>query len=324
MTVTRPAEITFPPDAKTILLVDRTRMENGAVNILEGLLTGELPADDRVAAQEAVVSLKNRLATSPRFAVKMFPDRMKGNSLTSAFPQALDWAIVHQLCTSNGADVVVALEIFDSDFIVTNGTRLKKKTEGEGAKKREVEYTEYYAQGVGNVKMGIRAYHDKSKSILDQQLFTESKSWEAVGKNALDAAALLISKSEANRYLAAAVGSDYAYKISPLPVRLSRSFYGKSKHAPSVATGTRYADVNQWQQAIDSWKQGLNNASQKDAGKLAYNIAVGYEVLGEYGSALTWARDAYTRYGNNIAREYVRQLEGRISDEKLLKKQMGE
>jgi len=323
MTVTRPAEISFPSDAKTLLLVDRTKMENAAANILEGILTGELPADDLAAAQEAVVSMKNRLENSPRFAVKMLPDRMKGNSLTSAFPPALDWAIINQLCTVNNADVVVSLEIFDSDFIITNGTRIKKKSEGEGANKREVEYTEYYAQGVGNVKMGIRAYHNKTKTILDQQLFSDNKTWEAVGKNAMDAAALLISKSEANRYLATAVGSDYAYKISPLPVTLSRDFYGKSKHTPAVATGTRFADVNQWEQAVDSWKDGLKNATGKDAGKLAYNIAVGYEVLGEYGTALTWARDAYTRYGNTAAREYVQQLEGRISDEKLLNKQLG-
>jgi tetratricopeptide (TPR) repeat protein len=200
---------------------------------------------------------------------------------------------------------------------------VKKKTEGEGANKREVEYTEYYAQGVGNVKMGIRSYHNKSKSIVDQQLFTETKTWEAVGKNAIDAAALLISKSEANRYLATAVGSDYAYKISPMPVTISRDFYGKSKHTPAMARGTRFADVNDWSKAIDHWKSALSTPNEKDAGKLAYNIAVGYEVLGEYGTALTWARDAYTKYGNNVAREYVGFLEGRINEEKRLNQQMG-
>ena len=164
LSITQPAEITFPAEAKTILLVDRTKFGSGFVNVLEGLLTGEMPTDDRVAAQEALVSLRSKLATSPRFGVKLFPERMVGNSLSGAFPDALSWQDIDRLCTSNGCDIVVALEIFDSDFIVTNGTRVKKKTEGEGAKKREVEYTEYYAQGVGNVKMGFRTYYPKSKT----------------------------------------------------------------------------------------------------------------------------------------------------------------
>ena len=322
LTVTRPAEISFPSDTRTLLLVDRTKFESNAVNTLEGILTGELPADDRVAAQEALVSLKNRLNTSPRFEVKLFPDRLTGNSLTAAFPAALTWAQVNRLCTTNNAEVLISLEIFDSDFIVTNGTRIKKRFEGEGTNRREVEFTEYYAQGLGNLKMGIRVYHNASKTIVDQQLFDEKKSWEAVGKDATDAAALLISKSEANRFLARLIGDDYAYKVAPLPITIDRDFYGRSKHCPAVATGTRYADVNQWAKAIDEWKAGLNTAETKDAGKLAYNIAIGYEVLGEYGTALTWARDAYTKYGNKPSREYSSMLEARIRDEKLLKQQM--
>lgn len=322
LSITQPAEITLPSEAKTILLVDRTKFGNGFVNVLEGLLTGEMPTDDRVAAQEALVSLKNKLAVSPRFGVKLFPERMIGNSISSAFPEALTWPDVERLCSTNSCDLVVALEIFDTDFIVTNGTRVKKKTEGEGAKKREVEYTEYYAEGVGNIKMGFRAYYPKTKSIVDQQLVSENNRWEATGTNATDAAALLISRSEANRSLATAVGRNYAYKISPMPVTISRSFYKKSKHAAGVEVGSRFADVNKWENAIDVWKGAVPNAPVKDAGRLSYNIAVGYEVLGEYGTALTWAQDAYTRYGNNLARQYVQELEARIREERLLNKQL--
>jgi hypothetical protein len=103
---------------------------------------------------------------------------------------------------------------------------------------------------------------------------------------------------------------------------VSREFFGKSKHVPEVAAGTRYADVNKWQDAINQWKAGLAKADEKDAGRLAYNIAVAYEVLGEYGTALTWAQDAYTKYGNKEAKNYVRILENRIEDEKVLQQQM--
>ncbi len=320
---TQPAEITMPLEAKTILLIDRTKFSNQTLNILEGILTGELPADDRVAAQEALVSLKNRLEYSPRFFVKISPDRLEGNSLTQAFPPALSWDVINDLCVKNGAEIVVSYEIFDSDFIVTNGSRIKKRTEGSGNNAREVEYTEYYAQGVGSVKMGIRCYYNTDKTIVDQQLIKRDNTWEATGTTAADAAAALISKSNANKQLAKGIGSDYAYKISPMPVSITRNFYKKSKHIPEVAKGTRYADVNQWKEAINEWKKGLANADEKDAGNLSYNIAIGYEVLGEYGTALTWAQDSYTKYGNKKARDYARSLEDRIYDETILKDQMG-
>jgi hypothetical protein len=321
--VTQPAEITLPSEVNTILLIDRTKFDNKMLNTIEGILTGELPGDDRAAAQEALNSLSNKLGYSPRYSVKILPDRFAGNSMTSAFPQTIPWNRIDSLCKTNNADVVVALEVFDSNFIITHGSRQKKKTESDGKNTREVAYTEYYAQGIGSVKMGLRSYYNKERRIIDQQMIDKKNTWEATGTTALDAAAALISKSQANKHLAKMIGEDYAYKISPMPISVSRSFFGKSKHVSQVETGTRYADVNKWNEAINEWKMGIPKAEEKDAGRLAYNIAVGYEVLGEYGSALTWAQDAYTKYGNKEARDYVRVLEYRIEEEKRLKVQMG-
>jgi hypothetical protein len=292
------------------------------LNTIEGILTGEMPGDDKMAAQEALMNLKNSLGNSPRFNVKILPDRLEGNSMTATFPQALSWDVIDKLCKDNLTEMVVSLEVFDSDFIVTNGSRIKKKSLGEGTNKREVDYTEYFAQGVGNVKIGIRTYYNKDKAIIDQQMINKSNTWESTGTTPMDAIALLISKSNANKYLAAGVGEDYAYKISPMPVRISRVFYGKSKHSPELATGSRYADVNQWNEAINEWKTGLAKARNKEAGYLAFNIAVAYEVLGEYGTALTWAQDSYTKYGNKNGRDYVNSLRRRIDEETILKKQM--
>ena len=322
--VTRPAEISLPSDINTVLLVDRTKFSNKMVNILEGILTGELPEDDKAAAQEAMMSLKNALNNSPRFNVKILTDRLEGNSMTAAFPDALKWDVIDKLCVNNNAEAVVCLEVYDSNFIVTHGTRIKKKSVGEGTTKHDVEYTEYYAQGIGSVKMGIRTYYNKDKSIVDQQMINKNNTWNATGTSVLDAMRLLISKTNANKFLASTVGEDYAYKISPMPYTISRPFYGKSKHIPEVETGSRYADVNQWNEAITSWKNGLKKARKKDAGYLTYNLAIAYEVLGEYGTALTWAQDSYTKYGNKNGRDYVWELRRRMNEEVVLNKQMNQ
>src|SRR4051812_46873653 len=74
--ITQPAEITLPAEANTILLVDRTKFKDKTLNTIEGILTGELPADDKAAAQEALNSLKMKMENSPRFAVKIHPERL--------------------------------------------------------------------------------------------------------------------------------------------------------------------------------------------------------------------------------------------------------
>lgn len=74
-----------------MLLVDRTKFNNKMVSILEGILTGEFPDDDKISAQETMMRLKNKLDYSPRFNVKILPDRLEGNSMTAAFPDALKW-----------------------------------------------------------------------------------------------------------------------------------------------------------------------------------------------------------------------------------------
>ena len=177
LSVIRPAQITFPSDAQTILLVDRTKFKSGALNVIEGILTGELPTDDRVAVQEAMNTLRNTLTNSPRFNVKVFPERLEGNSITSVFPDPLPWEKIDSLCSAEQADIVVCMEVFDTDWIVTRGTRIKKKSVVEGKNTREVEYTEYFAQGVGNIDFGIRACYPKDRTIVDQQMLSDTHTW---------------------------------------------------------------------------------------------------------------------------------------------------
>ena len=235
----RPAEITFPSYVNTLLLVDRTKFDNNTVNIIEGVLSGELPGADKAAAQEAINTLQQTLLASPRFKVIRAAEIMAGNSITQAFPDALAWNKIEALCSQYKTEAVVALEIFDSNFIVTNGIRKKKKTIEEKRVKKEIEVDEYYAEGVANVKIGIRLYDPKPKSIVDQQLATKTKRWEATGNNITDAIKKLIQKTDATLAVSRMAGQDYAYKIAPMPVQLARQYYSKGKNTEQVAAGAR-------------------------------------------------------------------------------------
>ena len=319
----RPAEISVANEIQTLLLVDRTKVDrNDWLQIGEGILTGELPFEDRAAAQESLNQLKNKLQESPRYRVLIASERLSGNSFSAAFPQPLSWDEQERLLRKYEADALVTMEIMDSDFIITNGKRRVTRTVGTGDDAREVEVDEYYAEGVGNLKIGYRFYYPQRREIIDQQLISETNTWQASADSKAAALAALIDKSRATRELAGLAGYDYAYKIAPLPVMLQRNFYVKAKDSEALERGARLAEVDDWQAAIDVWETGLTRAGEKDAGRMALNIAVAYEVLGDFEKAREWAQKAYANYGNKRARAYVGVIQERVRAEQLVREQM--
>jgi len=320
----RPADINIPNEIQSIVLVDRTAYEKDAIGIIEGVITGEGINEDQDGVMTMFSSLQNSLRISPRFDVIMASERLRGQNILGSFPDPLDWRQIDQLTRKYNADALLAIEIFDSNFIVTNGKRKNTRTvEDEDGNKVEEEYTEFFAEGVGNTRIGLRLYDKENRTVIDQDIYTENKTWEASATSLKEALAQLIDKSQATKYLAQSVGNTYARKIAPMPVRISRSYYAKPKKNSYLSKGARQAGVNQWESAISTWKTGLRNTSDtKASGRMAYNIAVGYEILGDLFQAHEWAGRAYVDYGNKNGRSYASQLNNRMITEEILDEQL--
>jgi len=320
----RPADINIPNEIQSIALVDRTAYDRDAIGVIEGIITGEGINEDRDGVMTMFSSLQNSLRISPRFDVVLASERLRGQNILGSFPDPLDWRQVDQLTRKYNADALLAIEIFDSNFIITNGKRKNTRTvEDEDGNKVEEEYTEFFAEGVGNTRIGIRLYDAENRTVIDQDIYTENKTWEASATSLKEALAQLVSKSQATKYLAQSVGNTYAGKIAPMPIRISRSYYAKPKKNAYLSKGAREAGVNQWESAISTWKAGLRNTSDSKAlGRMAYNIAVGNEILGDLFLAHEWAGRAYVDYGNKKGRSYASQLNNRMITEEILDEQL--
>lgn len=320
----RPAEINVPNSIQSIVMVDRSLQERPTLGIIEGVLTGEGVNEDKDGVMALFTSLQNNLRNSPRYEVKVATERLKANSILGSFPDPLEWREVSRLTKQYGVDALLAVELFDTNFIVTNGKRKNtRKVKNAEGKEVEEEFTEYFAEGVGSARIGIRLYFPEEKAIIDQDVYTQNRTWEATGTSIRDAVASLVQKSQATKYLGSAVGGNYAGKIAPMPVYLSRSYYAKPKKNAYLSKGARQAQVDQWEEAINSWKTGLNRTDDaKLMGRMAYNIALGYEVLGDLYAAQEWAGKAYVDYGEKKGQSYAAQLQNRVFNEEILNEQM--
>ncbi|MDP2041511.1 MAG: DUF6340 family protein [Algoriphagus sp.] len=322
MTRLVPAPVTVPTHVQKIVLVDRTKPQSEGLAFIEGLITGELPFEVRNAVQATLSSLQLSLNSSPRYQIVRANERLTGGIFGQMFPNPLDWNTVEQLANRYQADAVLTLENFSSDFIITDQQRLIKKTVTEGNTSRQVEVQGIYVEGVATVSAGFRLYDPKEKNIIDQQRFEKRNLWSAEGETRTLAMALLISKADAARVVGEMAGAGYATKIAPMYAEINRGFFPKSKTEPVVAQGARLAEVDQWKQAIETWQAALYDADEENGGMLAYNIAVGYEVLGSLELAKQWAGKAYTDFGLKKGRTYVRTLNGLINQQALLNQQM--
>lgn len=322
MTRLIPAPVTVPSHIQKIVLVDRTKPQSEGLAILEGIITGELPFEVRNAVQATLSSLQMSLNSSPRFQIIRANERLPGGIFGQMFPNPLDWYTVEQLANRYDADAVLTLENFSSDFIITDQQRLIKKTVTEGKTTRQIEVQGWYVEGVANVSAGFRLYDPKDRNMVDQQRFEKKNLWSAEGETKAQALALLITKADAARAVGEMAGAGYATKIAPMYAEINRGFFPKSKTDPAVSKGARLAEVDQWEQAIQTWQDALSGADGESGGMLAYNIAVGYEVLGSLDLAKEWAGRAYTDFGLKKGRNYVRTLNGLISQQILLEQQM--
>lgn len=318
-----PAEISIPSHVQRLLIVDRTEPESQGFAIIEGILTGEAPFEVKNAIETTLATIQQELNTSPRYEVIRARERLKGGLFSQTFPQPLMWSQIESLCASYNADGVLALEKFSSDFIVTDKKALIKKTVGTGKETKEIEVEGIYAEGVASVQVGFRFYDPANRNIADQIDFNKTNLWSAEAETRTQALALMIDKVRATQVVGQMAGSSYARRVAPMYLTISRSFFPKSKTNLFLEKGARLAEVNQWEQAIDTWMRGLDAPNdEKTAGKLAYNIAIGYEVLGNLVLAQEWAGKAYTSYGLKKGRSYAGNLTQQIMADELVRQQL--
>jgi tetratricopeptide (TPR) repeat protein len=105
-------------------------------------------------------------------------------------------------------------------------------------------------------------------------------------------------------------GREYIERFLPSYYTVRRDLYkrakGPNKH--KFKTAFRYAEVANWEGAIEKWEELSDDEKRKTAGRACLNIAVAYEVLGDTDKALEWAKKAYEDYNDKLGRDYAKIL----------------
>ena len=298
-----PAQVYLPEDVKTIALVNRslTRPEDKQGQVLEAIVTGEVSGSDRLASDESLKGVFDRINGYRDMQAVIPPQTRLYGTGTRETPELLDWELVRSICDASNADALLVLETFDSNSDVLLSTVANRVTAALG---NNASNPVVPNQIRVNVLAFWRLYDPASKTIIDQHQAKSFLTFNGVGSN------LTLPPPEALHNTAYEAGRNYIERFLPGHYTVKRDLYKKGKGSSKQAfkAAFRSSEVANWRGAMDGWSAILARASRKNAGKACLNIAVAHEVLGNTDQALEWAKKSYEVYGNKLGRDYTKVL----------------
>lgn len=311
------AEISLPQNVQKILVINRYRptKHNNWGNIIEGMLTGEKPMQDRRGAEAALSGMEAQLLQSPRFSIVHANEELFGTG-TAWFPEPLSSDVILDLCKRYNTDAVVCLEAFDSDKQFQLTPQYHPAVESS----KTAAYTSYIAKRSAQITVCWRLYEGKTANLLDEHRMSNQDKWtreDRVQQNAING---LPNEVTVMENLGRVSGAKYANRIAPNWVTISRKIYTKGDE--SFKTGKRYMETKKYDDAIAIYKTALQNPKSKIQGKAAYNIAVAFECKSDLKEAKSWASKAYNDYGFKDGLSYTHTIDARIEDQERVEKQM--
>jgi hypothetical protein len=304
LSVNEPAPVSLPPNAKTVAVVNRSRAAEDsrtvdAIHRTMSLETKELQAE---GAGASLTGLTDALIRSNRFAsVKTLNNLDLRSYGAGVFPVYLSWDTVEKICRENHADVLFSLELFDAESKV--GLNIANLGQGSNVNTQ--------------VKTGWRIYDPSTRIILDQ--FVISRDLTFQGGNLLSTGSAMLGHREAVIKAGNRAGEDYATRIIPYSLRVSRYYYVRGDGSFSIAK--RMAQAGDWDDAAKIWLEATKSPSRKVAGSGCYNMAIISEINGDLNGALQWAKKAYEVYRTPYALDFVNILQQRISNDAVLRSQ---
>ena len=319
--VLEPSLVTSPANIHTLAVVDRSRAKNvgqGILGTLEAVVTGEGIGADNEGRAQAMTAVVTGLRNSPRFqAVEPFVPRKELES--SLFDTEMSWSTARKICKQAGCQGIVSLEALDSDSTIGVERKQETTTNDDG---KEVTRTYFQAQRETRVVTAWRYYDVVGENIIDDvRGWDRAYTWTETGPTRDKATALLPPQRDAVAHVGALAGADYARRIAPTYVWVSRSYYGRGHD--QLKLGKNHVKAMDWAGAAQVWEALYkNDPDPKARGKAAFNLALSAEVEGDLRNAASWATEAAVLLANGKSRNYRALLERRLRQQEQLREQM--
>ena len=305
--VMNPAPVTIPSYVKRVGLLNRSipNEENVVLNTIHKINSLDYKDINKEGSIEAIQGLHDAFAETNKFENIKSLDFVLKSSAAGIFPSPLIWTEVEKICKQHNLDVLVVLEMYDTDFKVAPVNVTKDIADPLAI----LNNIQQQVNITTTVRTGWRMYDPKSKFILDEYSTGDHLTYSGTGNNPLNTVEAIVSRKEAVKKLSNQLGYLYINRILPYWINVTRDYYVKGNSNFKIAK--RKAQTGNWEQAGKLWEKETKNGNTKIAGRAYYNMAIINEINGNTDIAIEWAQKAYEDYNNRLALKYVNILKYR-------------
>jgi hypothetical protein len=313
--VLEPATDPVTPDIENVVIINRT--------IIDDQGSGE--SDDSISGQTGI-QIINRSTTELVYALADILNESPGigfidtaNILESpglpgtAIPFEFDSGFVGNLCDSMNANAVISIDIFNVEIPDT----IMLTSESDGSHPAQ-----YF---VGRIDVPVsalwRVYRMPEGILTDEYAWFDTMSWEHAAFNTIEIADNLPSRETIRMEAAYFSALSFARKIAPYWVTEKRNFFFRGNIA--LRNAAYHLTLGEFDDARQKYEELLDHRNKNIAAVAAFNLALVYEITGEYRLAHNWAVRSYQYRDHPVTARYIETLEERLGKINDLDRQLG-
>lgn len=266
---------------------------------------------DRQMADTTLKALGELLFESGRYDYVIPQNRFIKPFSTSFSGLTVPWDTVKNITETFETDAVLSLDHLKTRVVTSYGNETYFDAFNDGF------YSAAQAQIQVMYEALFRVYDPVNEKILMREFLRDTLIWEDADATPRSLFRRFTPVKQALTETGIAIALDLSEMISVVWRTEQRIYF--TKGSENFKQASQLADNGNWQAAINLWKEIVEKSSSKSLkSKALFNIAVGYEILGNVDEAISWALKSYNLMYRQVTYDYLQTLDKR---KKELKKQ---
>jgi tetratricopeptide (TPR) repeat protein len=263
--------------------------------------------NDIQSVDTTLKALGNLLFESGRYDIVIPENRFLPFEKNAFITKELAWNEVKTLCDTFNTDAVLSIDHFKTRVITTYD-------KNDYFSQYE---NQFYEMAEATIKVSFevvaRVYDPVKEKIESRLILRDTLVWEDNGRTINELFGRLTPIKDALSEVGIAVALEFANQVTPKWKQEKRGYFAKGD--ANLKQAAPLVNTSQWDTAIKLWKETVEKAKSKSIkSKAEFNIALGYEMLGDIDESIKWALQSYeTMYRTNTY-NYLETLKRRKSE----------
>ena len=214
---------------------------------------------------------------------------------------------IKEWCETYKTNAVLSLDFFKTRVITEYDKLVNFDQENNSF------YDFAHAQMKVSYEALFRIYDAEKEAVVYRKFLRDTILWEASDRSTSALFYHFTPVKDALAETGIAIALDVSAEISPAWRTEIRKYFVTGNENLKLATAL--VDSNQWETAIDLWKNLAETAKQKSVkSKAEFNVAVGYELTGDIDAAIQWGLKSFETMYRIQTYEYLEILKNRKNE----------